>query len=286
MPLPAGLLVAGASLLGQAGNIYAQARMNRKTRQWNEKMYGIQREDALEDWNMMNEYNSPEAQMQRLMEAGLNPNLVYGGGATTTGATVRSSNVQGWNPTAPRFDPAEAVMGYINTQSKEAQTDNIKAATDVAKQEAALKAVEITSKLVGIDRSKVGIEADKFRLGQAQKLADISVESASEQLRKTKAEIGMITDSNERAALSNAQSLQKGVQEILNLREQAAKTREEAESVRAQRRNIFQEYDLRQLDIELKKLGIQPSDNVFLRIIGRILEKFGYGSILRPDSNK
>lgn len=162
----------------------------------------------------------------------------------------------------------------------------MKAATDVAKQEAALKAVEITSKLIGIDRSKVGVEADKFRLSQAQKLADVSVESASEQLRKTKAEITTITDSNERAAASNAQSLQKGVEEILNLREQRAKTKEEAESVRAQRRNIYQEYDLKQLDYDLKKLGIQPSDNIFFRIIGRLLEGLGYGSILQGQGNK
>lgn len=286
MAVPVALIAAGATLAGQAGTAYAQGKMNRKTRKWNEYMYGVQREDALSDWNMMNEYNSPEAQMQRFEEAGLNPNLVYGGGATTTGATVRSSNAPSWNPQPIRFDPGEAVMGYANTQAKTAQTDNIKAATDVARQDAALKAVEISSKLIGIDRSRVGVDADKFRLSQAQKLADVSIESASEQLRKTKAEIGMITDSNERQALTNVQSLQKGVEEILNIREQRAKTREEAESVRAQRRNIYQEYDLKQLDFELKKLGIQPSDNIFFRIIGRLLEATGYGNILKPDNKR
>lgn len=32
----------------------------------------------LEWWNMQNEYNSPSAQMERLVKAGLNPNLMYG----------------------------------------------------------------------------------------------------------------------------------------------------------------------------------------------------------------
>lgn len=284
MALPIALIAAGASLAGTGINAISQGRLNRKTREWNEKMYGVQRADALADWNMQNEYNSPEAQMQRFMDAGLNPNLIYG--QTNEGAVVRSSGVESWHPQAVRFDPSEAVLSYANVNAKAAQTDNVKAATDVARQEAALKAVEIASRLVGIDRTKVGIEADKFRLSQAQKLADVSIESASENLRKTKAEIGMITDSNERAAASNAQSLQKGVEEILNLREQRAKTREEAESVRAQRRNIYQDYDLKQLDYELKRLGIQPGDNIMFRIIGRLLERMGYGNILRGQGNK
>lgn len=40
----------------------------------------------LEQWNRENAYNHPTQQMQRLSEAGLNPNLVYGSGATTLSA--------------------------------------------------------------------------------------------------------------------------------------------------------------------------------------------------------
>lgn len=43
----------------------------------------------LEMWNLENEYNSPKQQMERLKEAGLNPNLVYGSGSVT-GNTVGS----------------------------------------------------------------------------------------------------------------------------------------------------------------------------------------------------
>lgn len=49
----------------------------------------------LEMWNYENEYNSPVNQMARLRAAGLNPNLVYGGGnvsgLTTSGAPQMSS---------------------------------------------------------------------------------------------------------------------------------------------------------------------------------------------------
>ncbi|QCS36289.1 minor capsid protein [Capybara microvirus Cap1_SP_217] len=45
----------------------------------------------LEMWNLQNEYNSPKAQMERLREAGLNPNLVYGSGASTGNASSAPS---------------------------------------------------------------------------------------------------------------------------------------------------------------------------------------------------
>lgn len=47
-------------------------------------------------WSMNNEYNTPVNQMKRLEEAGLNPFLVYGNGATgNTSAQPSSPSVQG-----------------------------------------------------------------------------------------------------------------------------------------------------------------------------------------------
>ena len=82
---------AAADNINTAANVIAQSSTNRKTREWNEKMYAMQRQDALADWRMQNEYNHPSAQMARLREAGLNPNLVYGKGADATmAAPIRS----------------------------------------------------------------------------------------------------------------------------------------------------------------------------------------------------
>lgn len=46
---------------------------------------------ALEWWKMQNEYNHPRSQMQRLQEAGLNPNLIYGD--SVAGATGKADSV-------------------------------------------------------------------------------------------------------------------------------------------------------------------------------------------------
>ena len=45
----------------------------------------------LQLWNLMNEYNTPAAQMQRFQDAGLNPNLIYSQQNTTTSPQAASS---------------------------------------------------------------------------------------------------------------------------------------------------------------------------------------------------
>lgn len=48
-------------------------------------------------WNLQNSYNDPSAQMERLQAAGLNPNLVYGGGNVTgnTSGSAPEYNLDG-----------------------------------------------------------------------------------------------------------------------------------------------------------------------------------------------
>lgn len=67
-----------------------------KDRNFTREMYQRQLQDQRENWRMMNEYNKPSAQMERLSEAGLNPNLVYGsGGVTGTTSLPEKSTFNG-----------------------------------------------------------------------------------------------------------------------------------------------------------------------------------------------
>ncbi len=111
-------IAAGAAIAGQGINAMAQGKMNRKTREWNEKMYARQREDALADWARTNEYNSPLQQMSRLKQAGLNPNLVYDKGADNTSAMVRGTEAKSWDPKAPAFDLGQIANQYLGTQQR------------------------------------------------------------------------------------------------------------------------------------------------------------------------
>jgi hypothetical protein len=83
---------------------------------------------------MQNKYNTPKAQMARLKEAGLNPALIYGSGATNTGvagsiAPAKASpyNIKDPTPTALNAAMLQSQIQLQNSQSGKniAETKNI-----------------------------------------------------------------------------------------------------------------------------------------------------------------
>lgn len=61
--------------------------------QWWQNIKGAEyaHDQSLQDWNRQNAYNHPQAQMERLKSAGLNPNLIYGDSAS--GAAGNAENI-------------------------------------------------------------------------------------------------------------------------------------------------------------------------------------------------
>lgn len=57
------------------------------------EMMSYQNDLNVANWNMENEYNSPKAQYQRYTDAGLNPNLIYGGSGSVSGNAGSVSGV-------------------------------------------------------------------------------------------------------------------------------------------------------------------------------------------------
>lgn len=107
--------------LNAVGNITSSFINNAINRSENKKAY----ERNLAMWNMENEYNHPVQQMARLREAGLNPNLVYGSGATTLAASTKSA--QPANVSFPQLDALQMMNAYQDLKQKDAMTENIKA---------------------------------------------------------------------------------------------------------------------------------------------------------------
>lgn len=64
------------SLIGGAFSLGGMALQ----RKYNKEMAELQNQYNIDMWNRQNEYNHPTQQMNRLKEAGLNPNLMYGQG--------------------------------------------------------------------------------------------------------------------------------------------------------------------------------------------------------------
>lgn len=125
----------GASSSSNASkSIRFQRQENEKNRQWNLKLARMQN-----DWNMAlydknNAYNSPSAQKQRYIDAGLNPDLMYSGNGSSVAAVApqltsgEGSHGSVSNPYAPYDASATTSMAFDNAL-KAAQVGLIRAQT-------------------------------------------------------------------------------------------------------------------------------------------------------------
>lgn len=139
------IIGAGIDAIGSVAGGLFSANQARKNRKFQERMYNKQLEDNRENWRMVNEYNLPSAVLQRMRDAGLNPLMMYEGGA---GQLVANQMAQG--ATAPHGDSAK--MGFqtnfgqammqaalikaqirnmnADSENKEANADNARANTE------------------------------------------------------------------------------------------------------------------------------------------------------------
>jgi len=92
----------------------------------NKKLANNAQNFELEMWNKSNEYNSPAAQMSRLKQAGLNPNLVYGSGTVSGNSSSSRPNAH-----VPEYNnPITPMLGaFLDVIRTQAQTANTQAST-------------------------------------------------------------------------------------------------------------------------------------------------------------
>lgn len=272
MPDPALIgagITAGAGLISTGVNAVTQINQNKRERRHAIYMYDRQRADALADWAMQNEYNSPREIMKRYREAGLNPNLIYGNGTNAQADNVRSSSPGNWSPRAPQIDLAtpvsQGILAYNDLRMKDAQIDLLTTQNTVAEQEKIMKAAQ-TLDILSTTKTR------EFDLEMKDRLKEISVQAAEASLANTKAQTTSTLDANDRAAMMNAYNIQQAIENILTARMNRSKTVEEKKLIRAQIESVRKDTRLKELDISLKEKGIQPSDNLAMRIIARAID--------------
>lgn len=109
IPLIGGAVGAISSAIGGSSQNKANLQAVRETNNANMELAKYQADRNLDLWNLNNEYNTPAAQMQRYLDAGLNPNLIYGNGSSSAGNS--SSPASGFD--APRVSAPKVDNSYI-----------------------------------------------------------------------------------------------------------------------------------------------------------------------------
>lgn len=269
------IIAAGINAAGQVSSSAIAAGQNKRSRKFARDMYDVQRKDALADWQMQNEYNSPGQQMARLKSAGLNANLVYGSGTVANNATApRNSDYPQPEVTPIRFDAGAIASQYYDTKLRQAQTDNVEAATRVANQDAALRAAQIIATQNSASQTAQSTETGKFSLEQLKRLADTSAQTAEANLSKIKADTDYTLDNNERQAALSTNTLAQGAEAILRSRSDRATSEVQRRQLEEQIKNIRNDTKIKSLDIALRAMGISPQDPMYARILGRIVGKY------------
>lgn len=115
-----------------------QAQLNRDyqtseriaSQEWNEQM-----------WHKNNEYNSASAQVQRMLQAGINPNTAFGNGYSSAESAAPTTTPQAGSAASYSSSMASSILSALTDQNlKMAQIDNLKANTE---------STEINTKYIG-----------------------------------------------------------------------------------------------------------------------------------------
>lgn len=186
-----GLISGGSNIIDTGVNAVLQGAQNKKNRKFAEKMYNRQRADALSDWNMQNAYNAPSAQMERLKNAKLNPNLIYGTGTQASGLSspVRSSSASTPQGQAPQISLGSGLSSYIDTQIKLQQKNVMDSVIELNQERKRQIIADTVMKGANTGLINTKNAAESFKLGLAQSLKDITLESADWRLRGQKADV-------------------------------------------------------------------------------------------------
>lgn len=262
MPLPlAPLILAGATLAGGAANSISTARQNRKSREFSQQQYTQQRDDNIRLWRMQNDYNSPSSQMQRFRNAGINPNLIYGG--STSGAAGNASGLSAPSASTPQFEPNRlgeslqdaagvGINSVYDLRRKGLENDNLRAQNNVIVQDSVLRAAQ-TAKVMADTKTS------KFDLGLKSELRAVSAEAMRENLRqmKQKTTIDGIDSDRRGARLSMDFDL----------------NREKLNQIRAQTKDTKAGTRLKELEEQLQQLGLGSNSPFYFKMLARALKQ-------------
>ena len=237
-------------------NKYAQQQMQ------------LQNQMNIEQWNRENQYNSPTAQMQRLSAAGLNPNLVYGNGATTLSAS--SPKLEAAQKKAP--DLGQYAVMAVNAMLKQKELD--------------IREKEVDSK-VNLNASqaqwnKVRSDLDDLKLALEEVTFNNSVAKSDLMLQKLRETID-----NLNASTRNYESMI-GLNAFRseNLQSQTKLNEAKVQETFSRIKNIDEDTKLKAVEQVLKNSQVDLTNQQVLKLIAEIEQLQITGQLTKANADK
>lgn len=137
----------------------ANLAIARETNAYNYLLASKQNDWNIEQWNRENAYNTPSAQRQRLLDAGLNPNLMLDGGDAGNARGLDSANYANAQPTTMQ-NPAQEKLGLLQSIQGVLQSAN-ETAMQYAKQRSEIANLDSQTNAQNIQNSYLRLFLDK-----------------------------------------------------------------------------------------------------------------------------
>lgn len=294
-----------ANVGGMALAAQANKHQQKRAIEYNWEMAKWQNATNIENWKMQNEYNSPSAQMQRLQEAGLNPNLVYDKGATTTASSLPAAPSAGQYPRIDYnqyaqmlnnqvLDNAMKMAGIEKTQQ---ETANLSSYQRNLNLDGDMKELRLIAQNYSNAKSEAEAKIWKSYLDYKLKIMDSSdalnikriedINSNIDYRNHVLTPLGRANVSNisARTALTNSDLLlvpyriNKAKAEIAQIVANTSLTEEQKRLVGQQLSNLAQDFINKSLDADSKRIGIKSQELEYK--MQKILKRYG----LNPNSN-
>lgn len=283
--------ITSAALSGAMGiassrlNYRESKKLARDQYYYNMDMANRQNSFNLEMWNKQNQYNSPAAQMQRLKDAGLNPNMIYNNGSASTGNSSSPPEMIAAGRQVPEFKgfgfEKLASLGTIwsnilNLEQKQVGIDNslqtnrnIRLQNDLLAKDAELKQQDLIIKQLFATNYGIKNSRDMFEYQSSRSLFQYNLQAlklANErQLYMLTEGLPAQTSLWRSQADWNKMRRKQAMYDYVNISPWRAKL------ARYQAGSAFEDWQLR-------KAGVNPNDNTLMRIFGGAL-----GNVISPS---
>lgn len=236
-------------------------------------------------WNAQNAYNSPEEVMQRYTDAGLNPNLIYGGGAGTGNLAelpqpaVRSNYVAVAHPSVDGAAiAAEAVNAYNNTASTAVKDNNLTQLSINTAQDTALKFAQELNVDAQRDLTTAQVTGQNIAnlySGDAMK-ADIQQRLSASSLALTQQQTDVVM---------RQPNFLLAVQQLANMKENNNLTAAQIANINANTSNEQVVQKLNQFNLYLQQHGLNQDSSFMSRVASVVVQQLSGASMVQKQSS-